>query len=141
MLQKNYTLNEGGVSTIQSTFENADYIAPKKSTGLIQLNTALTIYASIEFLAVACSAYLGSAVYHFASFGSLQAAPKYILAAVGIASLVLLFSIGFRNFFAFRRQARHIFLWSGIGSVALAFSAFLTVLFSRSPLTLIHVEV
>ena len=129
MLQKNYMFNESRVSVIQSTFDKPDDIAPIKSTGLIQLNTALTIYASIEFLAVACSAYLGSAVYHFASFRTLQAAPRYILAAVVIASLVLVFSIGFRNFFAFRRQARHIFLWRGVGSVALAFSAFLTVLF------------
>jgi len=83
----------------------------------------------LEFIIVGCSAYFASTAYHFITYNSLQAEPKYFLAAFVIAALVLLISIGFHNFFAFRRQARHIFLWRGIGSVALAFSAFVTILF------------
>ena len=52
-----------------------------------------------------------------------------LLAAVVIATLVLLSSIGFHNFIAFQRQPRHIFLWRGVGAVALAFSIFVTILF------------
>ena len=129
MLQKNYALNEGQPSAIHSTFDELDYAAPAKATGALHLNTALTIYAMIEFLAVASSAYFGSAVYHFVSWHSWQTAPAYVLAAVVIATLVLVLSIGFHNFFSFRRQSRHIFLWRGVGAVALAFSVFVTILF------------
>ena len=129
MLQKNYALNKSQSSAIQSTIDESDYAAPVKVTGAIHLNTALTTYAMIEFLAVACSAYFGSLVYHFVSWHSWQTAPTYMLAAVVIATLVLLSSIGFRNFFAFQRQARHIFLWGGVGAVAFAFSIFVTILF------------
>ena len=129
MLQKNYALNESQPSAIHSTFDELDYAAPAKVSGAIHLNTALTIYAMIEFLAVASSAYFGSAVYHFFGWNSWQTAPAYILAAVVIATLVLLSSIGFHNFFAFQRQPRHIFLWRGVGAVALAFSVFVTILF------------
>ena len=128
MLQ-NYAVNESRPSAIHSTFNESDYTAPVKVGGAIHLNTALTIYAMIEFLAVASSAYFGSAVYHFFNWNSWQPAPAYILAAVVIATLVLLSSIGFHNFIAFQRQPRHIFLWRGVGAVALAFSVFVTILF------------
>jgi Undecaprenyl-phosphate glucose phosphotransferase len=130
MLQKN-VLNKGQISAIHSRVDDSDYIAPENSTGAIHLNTALTIYAVTEFLAVACSAYFASTGYHYITYGYgvFQANPAYVLAAAVIATLVLVISIAFHNFFAFRRQARHIFLWRGIGSVALAFSAFLTILF------------
>ena len=128
MLQ-NYAVNESRPSAIHSTFNESDYTAPVKVGGATHLNTALTIYAMIEFLVVASSAYFGSAVYHFFNWNSWQPAPAYILAAVVIATLVLLSSIGFHNFIAFQRQPRHIFLWRGIGAVALAFSVFVTILF------------
>ena len=67
MLQKNYALNESQPSAIHSTFDESDYAAPAKVTDAIHLNTTLTIYAMIEFLAVASSAYFGSTVYHFVS--------------------------------------------------------------------------
>ena len=116
-------------ATLRQSNSRFDDAAPTRATGVIHLNTALTIYAVIEFLAVASSAYLGSAVYHFLGRHLWQTAPAYVLAAVVIATLVLLSSIGFHNFFAFRRQSRHIFLWRGVGAVALGFSIFVTILF------------
>ena len=104
-------------------------MAREKSTRAIHLRTALAFYATIEFFAVASSAYFASALYHFITFNSLQAKPAYVLAALVIATLVLAISIAFRSFVAFRRQSRHIFLWRGIGAVLLAFSIFLTILF------------
>ena len=91
--------------------------------------TAVVLYAIIEFFAVASSSYFGTALYHFIGRHSWQTTPAYIVAAVVIAMLVLLSSVGFRNFVAFRSQSRHIFLWRGIGAVALAFSIFVTILF------------
>ena len=73
---------------------------------------------------------LASTFYHFISLNSLQAKPPYVLAAVTHCNVGSgNYPIAFRNFVAFRRQSRHIFLWRGIGAVLLAFSIFLTILF------------
>ena len=127
MLQEKFAVNKNQASVARSTVD--EHVASKKSTGVVHLRTALCIYATIEFLAVASSAYFASAFYHFITFNSLQAKPAYVLAALVIATLVLAISITFRSFVAFRRQSRHIFLWRGIGSVSLAFSIFVTILF------------
>jgi Undecaprenyl-phosphate glucose phosphotransferase len=55
--------------------------------------------------------------------------PEYILAAILIATLVLLSSLGFRSFIAIRRQPRHIFIFRAVGAVLLAFSIFLSIIF------------
>jgi Undecaprenyl-phosphate glucose phosphotransferase len=126
MFQPNYPLNESRASVSQS-FDRSDRTAPARAT--FHLNTTLTTYAMMEFLAVACSTFFGSLLYHFLNWKSWQTAPGYILAAAIIATLVLLSSIGLHTFASFQRQPRHIFLWRGLGSVALAFSIFVTILF------------
>jgi Undecaprenyl-phosphate glucose phosphotransferase len=103
--------------------------APSKSKGATRLNSILTIYATFEFLAVACSAYFYSLIYHRIIFQSWHTATGYILAAAAIATLVLLISLGFNSFIGMRRQPRHVFLWRGVGAVLFAFSIFLTILF------------
>ena len=117
MLQKNYALNESKPSTIHSTFEESDYATPTKVTATMHLNTALTTYAMIEFLTVASSAYFATTVYHFVGRNSWQTTPAYTIAAVAIATLVLLSSIAFHNFLALQRQPQHISSlerrWSG----------------------------
>jgi Undecaprenyl-phosphate glucose phosphotransferase len=128
MLQENYNLSESQASKIRSS-DWSDYPAPIRATSIIRLNTAITIYAAIEFFAVAISTYFGSLLYHFLNWKSWQTAPGYFLAAAIIATLVLLISIGLHTFVSFQRQPRHIFLWRGLGSVALAFSIFVTILF------------
>lgn len=124
MLQENNMSSGGRVSAINSTF-----LSSQKSASTLHINSALVIYAAVEFTVVAFAAYFASTAYHFVTYNSLQTPNVYIVAAATIAVLVLLNSIGFHNFFSFQRQARHIFLWRGVGSVALAFSAFLTILF------------
>src|SRR5262245_47252898 len=128
MLQENYTLSEGQASKIPSS-DWSDSLAPKRATSAIRLNTVLTVYAGLEFFAVAISTYFGSFLYHFLNWKSWQTAPGYVLAAAIIATLVLVISIGLHTFVSFQRQPRHIFLWRGLGSVALAFSIFVTILF------------
>lgn len=95
------------------------------------LTTALATYVTIEFLAVASSAFLSAFVYHLVVLKSWSRANfvAYSPAAIVIATLVVLISYGFKNYSSIRRQDRHKFLWSGIGAVALAFSTFLTILF------------
>ena len=100
-----------------------------KSKGTTHLNTVLTTYAAIEFLAVAFSAYFIGFLYHVIFLNSWLMNPDYIIAAVFIATLVTLTSIGLRSFAALRRQPRPVFLWRGVGAVALAFSIFLSIIF------------
>src|SRR5262249_46389946 len=129
MLPEDYSVNKGQAAATGSALDRLNFAAPEKSARVVQLRTALVFYATIEFFAVTSSAYFASAFYHYFSFNSLQAKPAYVLAAVIIGTLVLVISIAFQNYVAFRRQARHIFLWRGIGAVSLAFSIFLTILF------------
>jgi Undecaprenyl-phosphate glucose phosphotransferase len=84
---------------------------------------------AIEFLVVALSAYVASFAYHYVGSNSAPPAYEYVPAAIFIALLVLLFSIGFRHFEAIQTQPRHKFLWGGIAAVGLAFSLFLSTLF------------
>ena len=128
-MTKRYALNESRPSAIHSIFDESVYTAPVAASAPVRLNSVLTVYAMIEFLAVASSAYFASTLYHFFNLHAWRLAPAYILAAGVIAVLVLLSSIGFHNFFDFQRQPRHIFLWRGVGAVAFAFSAFVSILF------------
>jgi Undecaprenyl-phosphate glucose phosphotransferase len=97
--------------------------------GAPRLNTILTIYAAIEFLAVACLAYFSGEFYHHFVLHSSHPHAPYMLAAIAIATLILLISLGLQNFIGIRRQPRHVFLWRGIVSVFLAFSFLVTILF------------
>ena len=101
-----------------------------KLAGGISLRTAVIVYAGIEFLSIAVSAFAAHILYQFVVLPSWnwQLTKTYVLSAVILATLVLLFSLAFHNFSAIRRQARHIFVWRGFGAVALSFSAFLTIL-------------
>lgn len=81
----------------------------------------------LEFLGVASAAYLSSVFYRYPVV-ELQP-DAYLPAALSIAILVSMFSIGFRHFEAIQRQPLHLLLWNGLGAVALAFSFFLTTLF------------
>jgi len=105
--------------------------APPKSASPIGLNTALVLYAVIEFVGIFSAALLAYYFYHSFVLGShhAQFARSYSLAAVSLATLVLLLSLAFRNFVAIRRQEQHQFVWKGLGAVALAFSIFLALVF------------
>ena len=64
MLEKNYALNEGEASAAHSIRDELSYVVREKSTRAIHLRNAVVFYATIEFFAVACSAYFGSTFYH-----------------------------------------------------------------------------
>ena len=128
MLHTPLPLNKTNASVSQPQLPSLD-TASVKSINATRLTTALTIYATIEFLAVATSAYFVGLFYQRVFLGSWYTDSKYILAALLIATLVALASTGFHSFIAIRRQPRHVFLWKGIGSVVLAFSFFLSIIF------------
>jgi len=95
--------------------------------------TRLTaIYARIlvlEFLAVAIAAYFSSVAYQYTALNLEPDIHEYVPAALFLAALVSLCTIGFRHFIALQRKPLHALLWSGLGAVALAFSFFLSTLF------------
>ena len=128
MSQATYTLNESRSAAVRAESVPLD-AAPAKSIGTTHLNTALVTYASIEFVAVACSAYFIGLLYHGIFLNSWRTEPKYILAATFIAALVAFISIALHSFIAIRRQPRHIFLWRGMAAVMLAFPVFLSIIF------------
>ena len=115
-------------SPIDAANENSLGTQSKATT---RLTTALAVYVTIEFVAVTSSALFTAFLYHFflRKSWSLNNFVSYASAATVIAILVLLISFAFKNFSAIRRQDRHKLLWSGIGTVSLAFSFFLTIFF------------
>jgi Undecaprenyl-phosphate glucose phosphotransferase len=82
-----------------------------------------------EFFVVTAVAYSTSLLYYLVVFRGLPSIEGYGSAALYIAILVLLVSLGFRQYATLQAQPRHRFLWSGLGAVALAFSFFLSTLF------------
>lgn len=95
----------------------------------MRLATANLTMLLLEFFSVAAAAYLSSAFYHYMSLQMLPAASEYFPAALYIASLVLIISLGLRHFAAIQRQPLHVILWNGLGGVALALSLFIATLF------------
>lgn len=128
MLHTPHSLSNTYSSASQPPLTSPD-AAPFKSAATIHLNTASTIYAAIEFLVVASITYCIGFFYHGIFLNTWFQELKYIFAAIFIAILILLISLGFHNFVAIRRQSRNMFLWKGAGTTALAFSIFLTVIF------------
>lgn len=99
---------------------------PAKEMRLATVTSSMLV---LEFLSVSAAAYLSSVFYHYTTLDMLPAISEYVPAALYIASLVLIISLGFRHFTAIQRQPLHVLLWNGLGAVALALSLFLSTLF------------
>ncbi len=128
MLQRTNAQRGRPPPAIRSVLTSLD-TARFKTTRATNLNTVLTSYAALEFLAVASSAYLIGSFYHGIFLNSWNRDSRYIFAAILIATFVLLTSFGFRNFALVLRQPRQTFLWKGVGAVVFAFSIFLSLIF------------
>ena len=84
---------------------------------------------ALEFISVACSAYLASILYHSAIISAAPPLLPYAFAAIFIAALVLLVSTAFQHFDSMELRSLHLLLWSGVGAVGLAFSLLLSIMF------------
>jgi Undecaprenyl-phosphate glucose phosphotransferase len=82
-----------------------------------------------EFFVVAGAAYLASLIYHAAIISDSPSSPLYIAANLFLAATVELIALGFGHYKNSQSQSRHVFLFSGFGAVALAFSFLLSALF------------
>jgi Undecaprenyl-phosphate glucose phosphotransferase len=94
-----------------------------------RLQRLLAQIVALEFLVIAGTCFLTSAIYHEAFLSTWPPAEQYVPAAIFIAILVLLTALGFKHYVAVQAQSRDRFMWNGIGAVALAFSLFLSLLF------------
>jgi len=94
-----------------------------------RLSAVITKLVIQEFIVVAGSASLASIIYHEAVLMEWPSAHRYVAAALLLAALVESIALGFGHYKNSQSQARHAFLWSGFGAVALAFSFLLSTLF------------
>ena len=94
-----------------------------------QLSTVITILVIQEFLVVAGSAYLASVIYHEAVLMDWPSSRLYITVALLLAAVVGAVALGFGHYQNIQSQPWHAFLWSGFGTVAIAFSFLLSALF------------
>jgi Undecaprenyl-phosphate glucose phosphotransferase len=94
----------------------------------VRLATVCTILVILEYLSVAVAAYLADLAYQYAAYGQL-AKTAGVPSELFLAALVTTSTLGFRQFLGVQRQPLHTLLWSGMGSVALAFACFLSTLF------------
>jgi Undecaprenyl-phosphate glucose phosphotransferase len=83
----------------------------------------------IEFSIVAAICFLTTCLYYYAVLTVAPTALEYFSAALLIPLLIVLFSLGFKQYLAIQTQPRDRFMLSGLGAVALGFSLFLSLLF------------
>src|SRR5262249_5243422 len=94
-----------------------------------RLERLLVQIVALEFLVIAATCYLASAIYYETFLSTWPPVEQYVPAALSIALLVLLTALGFKHYVGVQMQSRDRFMWSGIGAMALAFSLFLSLLF------------
>ena len=114
----------------------SDFIAlPIAQSKATKLTVVFGYMLAIEFLVAAAATYFASMLYHYVSFaalpefGGLPTPSMYIVQSIFIAALFTIISLALRHFEMVQRQQKHTFLWSGIGTVALAFAFFLSAIF------------
>jgi Undecaprenyl-phosphate glucose phosphotransferase len=126
------------VMTVDSSAADVEHQMPVAATSLSdgaisgvtgRLERLLVRIVALEFLLIAGTCYLTSAIYYGTFLATWPPIEHYVPAALSIALLVLLTALGFKHYIGVQAQSRDRFMWSGIGAVALAFSLFLSLLF------------
>jgi putative colanic acid biosynthesis UDP-glucose lipid carrier transferase len=88
------------------------------------------LVASTEFVLVAVAAYFTAALYHRLILSNPNDAKYiYIQESLLISTMLLLVSIGLRQYSRIQSQPRHVFIWSGASSVLFVFSFFISTIF------------
>ena len=95
----------------------------------VRLGVVTSRVLALEFICIAAAAYLSGTFYRYSALHLPAAPSQYVPAALYIAALVSIITVALRQFANVQRQPLHMLLWNGIGSVALAFSLFLSMLF------------
>jgi Undecaprenyl-phosphate glucose phosphotransferase len=127
------TTTTGAPSSFKSAANRSAFIANDPDRRNSVKKTRISIVhgkiMAMEFLAVAASAYVASAVYHHFVLLSPLPVKQYFFAALFIAALVSVVSAGFQHFTAIQMRPLHVLLWNGLGAVGLAFPILLSTIF------------
>jgi Undecaprenyl-phosphate glucose phosphotransferase len=86
-------------------------------------------FVALEFLTVGATAYVTALLYHRFVLSNSIDGRTYWLSAVCVGMLIFFVTVGLRQYAQMQTISLHRFLWSGIGSVGLAFSFLLSILF------------
>ena len=110
----------------------ADDIRPRNDSSPVagrRIERLLARIVIIEFSTIAATCFLTSTLYFYAVLTAAPSTAEYVSAALLIALLIVLLSLGFKQYVAIQAQPRDRFMLSGLGAVALGFSLFLSCLF------------
>jgi Undecaprenyl-phosphate glucose phosphotransferase len=94
-----------------------------------RLERLLAKIITIEFSSIALVCFLTSNLYFYTVLTFAPATLEYVSAAVSIALVIVLLSLGLKQYVAIQAQPRDRFMLSGLGAVGLGFSLFLSLLF------------
>lgn len=90
---------------------------------------AVAELVAFEYGVVAGTTFLAGVVYHGLLLKELPSSHLYVAAAVFVATVFELMALGSGHYRNCQSQPRHVFLFSGFGSIAIAFSFLLSALF------------
>jgi Undecaprenyl-phosphate glucose phosphotransferase len=93
------------------------------------LNRILYKIVAQEFVAIFLAATCGIALYYWGALGFQVPAALWVPFATTIATLVVLFSLGFRHYPQIQTKRKRWYVTVGVGAVGAGFSVFLTLLF------------
>jgi FlaA1/EpsC-like NDP-sugar epimerase len=95
----------------------------------VRLDRLIVETIALEFVLIACTCYLASVVYQAEAFSHWPSTEQYVPAALHIAVLVSIVSLGFKQYFDIQQQSRDRFIWNGLAAAVLAFALFLALQF------------
>jgi Undecaprenyl-phosphate glucose phosphotransferase len=98
-------------------------------TGGRRIERLLAGIIAIEFSTIAATCFITSTLYFYLVLTVAPPTSEYTSAALLIALLVVVLSLGFKQYVAIQAQPRDRFMLGGFGAVALGFSLFLSCLF------------
>ena len=101
----------------------------KTSTKSRRIERLVAGIVFLEFVTIAATCFLTSSLYFYAVLAATPSSFEYISAALLIALSIVLLSFALKQYVAIQAQPRDRFMLSGLGSVALGFSLFLSTLF------------
>ena len=118
-----------GPSSVQAPVLSAPSRLNDKSIRRTRLLHLLTGLASAEFVAVACTAYLGVVAYYWLALTTWPPFLEYSSVALSIATAILSLSLILGNFTTIQGQSQLQFVWRGLCSVGLTFFFLLSAMF------------
>jgi Undecaprenyl-phosphate glucose phosphotransferase len=102
---------------------------PSPATGGRRIERLIAKIILVEFSIVATTCFLTSSLYFYGVLTVTPSSFEYVAAALLLALLIVLLSLGFKQYVAIQAQPRDRFMLGGLGAVALGFSLFLSCLF------------